>query len=158
MQTNDIVASGYKMKVQFSNGMNIRQRVYNDFIPVFDYSIDLLSSYPHDHPLNPKDRDTYMRQSRICKNKIFVLKEKFIDGIINLDETQLAQFRFLIAREINDSIDELYKKLKVKFSYPRLHEHFDEKVPLKTYLRILEIIPLGEYRALNAKLPQKVSA
>jgi len=157
MKTFNIIASGYKMKVEFPNGMNDRQRIYNDFVHVFECAINLLNSYPNDYPLNPEDRATYMRQSKICKNKIADLKMKFINGMINLNETQLVHFHFLIAREINESFYELYEKLILKFSYKRLHQHFREIGLNSIHWLIYDEIPFSEYHVLDGKFPKKAS-
>jgi hypothetical protein len=155
MKQNEIIASGYKIKIQSPSGMDKRQSFYNEIMPVFKHAISSLHEYQDLYPLNPKDRDAYMRQSRVCRRKITELQTKFIDGIVNLNEASLPNFRFLIVRELRDLLNETYMTLKIKFSYQRLLQHFHATVLKPIFWNIQTIIPEDEYYSYNHKFPQR---
>jgi len=149
-----ITISGYRFNIQPLDGLDGKQHLYNDFIPIFTSAIDLLARYTDNHPLSPKDKSVYMKQSRLCKKQITELQTTFIDGTINLSEEQHSLLSFFVGREIRGTLDELSDQLKTKFSYPRLHEHFCEHVSDNIFWRILSVIPEDTYYALNAQFPK----
>lgn len=153
----NISVSEYQFCIHFPNGKDSKQSAYGDYNNIFNHTIELIMDYSNAYPMNPKDKSSYLKHSKICLKQIADTQTRFIDGLINLTEEQLHIFCFFIVRELMTAMDELYVKLQKAFSYKRLADHHTDVVIYAVYGAISNVFPDLDYIDLNNQFPRSIA-